>query len=290
MGREIGTGGHWRAGQLVFFEHYKNTENAIRAILPNAKVGTHFLWASSKHSYGPAFVKWCKQNNAHYDFVAVSYYPFYDQTKRVDMGYVYKVDFAPIKDIPGWNSEATLEIHEFALIKSMSSKGNRFRNAPAAHQESFTVMLAKMMYDKDIYNVFRWGSGANKAAEHAFLAMKGNTYFASSKRGTPKSSGNMVDAVFARDRSNKRYNIMAYNYNANTDSENSEPVRIVATIPAPPDTGIKYRDAIYQRNGLHWSAWKTSRTVAGKNAKESVVSFLANIPVFSFVKYEIIAE
>lgn len=290
IGREIGTSGHWHGGQLAFFEHYKNTENAIRAILPNAKVGTHFLWASSKNSFGPAFVKWCKQNNVHYDFVAISYYPFYNQIKRVDMDHVYKVDFAPIKDIPEWDSDATLEIHEFALIRSMSSKGNSFKRAPTAHQESFTVMLAKMMYDKDIYNVFRWGSGANKVAERAFLAMKGNTYYASSKRGTPKSSGNMVDAVFARDESNKQYNIMAYNYNADAGSQNSEPVRIVAAISVPPGTGIKYRDAVYQKNGLHWSAWKTGKTAAGKNSKESVVSFLTSIPVFSFVKYEIIAE
>lgn len=290
IGREIGTEGHWCAGRLAFFEHYKNTENAIRAVLPNAKVGTHFLWGSSKNPYGTDFVKWCKENKVHYDFIGVSYYPFYNKIKRVDMDHVYKVDFAPIKDIPEWNPAAILEIHEFALITSMNSKGNGFESAPAAHQESFTVMLAKMMYEKDMVDVFRWGSGEYKLAEQAFLAMKGNAYYASSKQGAPISSGNMVNAVFARDPSGKQYNVMVYNYNANADSKDSEPVRIVTTIPVPPDTEIKYRNAIYEKNSLNWSVWKTAKTSVGENAAGSVVSFLTHIPVFSFVKYEIAAE
>ena len=100
----------------------------------------------------------------------------------------------------------------------------------------------------------------------------------------------MVDAVFARDMSNSQYNIMAYNYNANASSKNSEEVSVVATIPAPPGTGIKYREAICQGNGLNWSDWKTGKTAASENIDESVVSFMINIPAFSFIKYEIIAE
>lgn len=290
VGREIGTPGHWRAGKLAFFKHYKNTVEAIHRVVPNATVGTHFLWSSSKHPYGVDFVKWCKENDVHYDFIGVSYYPFYNQIKRVDMDHVYKVDFAPIKDIPEWNSAATLEIHEFALIKSMSARGNSFKSAPKGHQESFTVMLAKMMYEHDMINIFRWGSGANMVAEKAFLAMKGNIYYASSRQGAPNSEGNMVDAVFARDESKKQYNIMAYNYNADPKSQNSESVRIVTSLPVPPGTEIRYRNAVNKYNSLDWSSWKTEKTKAGKNATESVASFLTDIPVFSFAKFEIIAE
>lgn len=290
IGREIGTPGHWRAGKLAFFEHYKNTANAIKAVLPKAKIGTHFLWCSSKHPYGPDFVKWCKQNNVHYDFIGVSYYPFYNKIERVDVDHVYNIDFAPIKDIAEWNSDATLELHEFALIKSMNARGNGFENAPKAHQESFTVMLAKMMYEHDMFDIYRWGSGINKIAEQTFLAMKGNLYYASSKHGTPNFEGNMIDAVFAQDPSTKQYNIMVYNYNAEPDSKNSETIRIAMTVPLTPDSKVKYRSATYNKNRLDWSAWKTYKTTAGKNASESVVSFLTDIPVFSFAKFEIIAE
>lgn len=287
IGREIGTGGHWRGSQLAFFEHYKNTEKSIRSVLPNAKVGTHFLWGSAKHSFGPDFVKWCKKNDVHYDFVGVSYYPFYDKMKRVDMDHVYQVDFAPIKDIPEWNSAAKLEIHEFSLITSMSSKGNSYKNASKAHQESFTVMLAKMMYENDLTHVFRWGTGENKSAEQAFLSMEGNIYYASSKMGAPTTQGNMVDAVFARDESTRQYNIMAYNYNADPDAKNNEPVKIVTTLPAPPGTEIKYRNATYEKGGLNWSDWETIRTKAVNDSKTSNLEFNVELAPFSFQKLEI---
>lgn len=286
IGREIGTGGHWRGSQLEFFEHYATTENAIRSVLPNAKVGTHFLWASSKHSFGPDFVKWCKLNNVRYDFMGVSYYPFYNQMKRVDMEHVYKVDFAPIKDIPEWNPSATLEIHEFSLITSMSAKGNSYENASKAHQESFAVMLAKMMYEHDMVNIFRWGTGKNKVAEQTFLTMKGNTYFASSQQGSPTASGNMVDAVFARDSSCQQYNIMVYNYNANPEAKTSEPVHIVTTLPLRPGTQVEYRIATYEQNDLNWSKWKTAGTKAVRKPEDSRLEFSVQLEPFSFKKIE----
>lgn len=155
IGREIGTKGHWRGTMIEFFEHYRNTERAIHAVLPEAKVGTHFLWASSENSFGPDFVRWCKRNRVRYDFIGVSYYPFYHRPDRIDLQRVYKTDFAPIKDIPEWNPAATLEIHEFALIERMSKAGNSYDSAPRDHQEAFTVMLAKMMYEHGMRDVFR---------------------------------------------------------------------------------------------------------------------------------------
>lgn len=286
IGREIGTAGHWRAGMEEFFEHYRNTADAIRSVLPNAKVGTHFLWASSSNSYGPEFVKWCRQNNVHYDFVGVSYYPLYNRINRVDIEHVYRVDFAPIKDIPEWNPDAALEIHEFALIKSMSKKGNSFENAPKAHQESFTVMLGKMMYDYNMHHVFRWGTGENKLAEQAFLAMKGNTYYTSSKEGESKA-GNMIDAVFARDEKNNQYNFMVYNYSADPDSKKSEPVKIAATLPTPPGTEIKYRNAVYSNGELDWSNWKTLRTQTVEGGDDSRLDIEITMSPFSFQKVEL---
>lgn len=77
---------------------------------------------------------------------------------------------------------------------------------------------------------------------------------------------------------------MVYNYNAIPDSKNSEPLEIVATIPLPSGSAIKYRSATYNENSLDWSEWKTKQTTAGKNSSESVASFLTKIPVFSFAK------
>ena len=172
----------------------------------------------------------------------------------------------------------------------MNASGNGFQNAPKAHQESFTVMLAKMMYDHDMVGVFRWGSGADRVAEQALLTMKGNIYYASSQKGTPNSPGNMINAIFARDESRKQYNVIAYNYNADPNSQDRECVWIVTTLPVPAGTEIRYRNAVYANNSLGWSAWGTETTAAGKDATESVASFEASVPAFSFVKYEIVAE
>ena len=288
IGREIGTRGHWKGSMLEFFDHYRNTVEAIHSVLPNARVGAHFLWASAKRSYGPDFVRWCKRNKVAYDFVGVSYYPFYDRVERVDLEQVYKADFAPIKDIPQWNPEATLEIHEFALIKSMSKEGNSYRNASRDHQESFTAMLAKMLYDHGIVDVFRWGSGADRLAEATFLAMEGNTYFTSSKRGNPAVPGNMIDAVFARDEAKGQFNIVAFNYNADTGSKVGESVKIVTTLPVPSGTSMKVRNADYKTNKLEWSDWETHDTTAGAEVGMSKLEMTIQLSPLSFQKIEIL--
>lgn len=287
IGREIGTKGHWRGSMAEFFEHYLNTERAIHAVLPNAKVGTHFLWASSKNSFGTDFVKWCERNKVRYDFVGVSYYPFYNKQNRVDFDHVYKVDFAPIKDIPEWNESATLEIHEFALITKMSAQGDSFDNAPNAHQESFTVLMAKMMYEHDMVDVYRWGDGANKLAEQCFLNMEKNRYYKSVKKGEATAAGNSVDAVFAHDEQRDQYNIMVANYNADPQSKKAESVRIKTTLPVSPGSAMRYRNATYQNGRLDWSDWKTANTTPQAGSTASGLDLRIDLSPFSFKKIEI---
>lgn len=289
IGREIGTKGHWRGSKLEFFAHYRNTERAIHSVLPDAKVGTHFLWASSKNSFGPDFVRWCKRNKVRYDFIGVSYYPFYHRKDRVDLNHVYKVDFAPIKDIPEWNESASLEIHEFALITKMGGRGNSFENAPRGHQEAFTVLLAKMMYDHDMVDVFRWGSGAGKLAEQSFLPMKENRYYRNSRAGNPATPGTMVDGVFSHDERRHQYNIMLANYHADPRTRKGESVRIRATLPVSPGSAISYRTAVCLDERLDWSDWMTVHTGAraGAGATSSDLELQVELSPFSFRKIEI---
>ncbi|MDF7823455.1 glycosyl hydrolase 53 family protein [Pontiellaceae bacterium B12227] len=288
IGREIGTAGHWRGSKIEFFEHYATTVNAIHSVLPEAKVGAHFLWASSNNSFGPDFVKWCKLKNIHYDFVGVSYYPFYNKIKRVDLELVYRADFAPIKDIPEWNPDAELEIHEFSLIKSMSKKGNSYENAPKAHVEAFTVMLGKMMYDHDMHHIFRWGTGHNKLAEQEFLSMQGDYYYAGSKEGEPLVDGNMIDGLFSWNTKQNQFNAMVYNYNADPSYTKDEPVGLSIILPFPPSTQIKYRTAVLDGEKLERSDWKMLRTKPVKDRDESRLELEMDLSSFSFQKVEIL--
>ena len=293
IGREIGTSGHWQASKESFFQHYENTVRAVRRVLPNAKVGSHFLWATSKHSWGPDFVAYCKERNVPYDFVGMSFYPFYNQLDRVDLDKVYEKDIAPIKDRPDWNPKAAFEIHEFALIISMGGKGSSYKSAPPEYQASFAVMLQEMMYEHGISTVFQWGTGPSKAATtEAFLPMKGDLFYSHAKHGKPLNKGNKVGAVFARNSEKNRYSLVASNYNADPTSLSAEALTFKITLPEPVGKNVTYRVGTYQKSGdrLAWTGWASETTTATGTGSQSELVLHANIPVFSILKFEIVAE
>ncbi|MHA7943613.1 alpha-1,4-L-rhamnosidase [Formosa sp. 3Alg 14/1] len=289
IGREIGTPSHWSGTKEAFFEFYKISSSAIREVLPTAKVGTHFLWGSSKNAWGTDFVKWSKANNVHYDFIGVSFYPFYNKPDRTLFKEVYAKDFAVIKDIPEWHKNAKLEMHEYALIKSLNKAGNAFENAPKAQQNSFIVGLMKMFYEHNMQNVFQWGQGTNfEAAQESLFSIQGQTYYTSTKNGKPLLETNDVDAIFIKDVYNNIYNIMAYNYNANPNATTDEHLNLKAKLDVPPGTKVKVRFALYnkEKDTMSWSEWIEEATQGNEKSK-SVISLNAELPVFSFLKYEV---
>ena len=291
VGREIGTPGHWRSGEKAFFDHYKNTEKAVREVLPEAKVGTHLLWASDPNSYGQNFIPWCKENGSRYDFMAISYYPKYRNKNRVDMEHVYSVDIAPLVELPEWNPDATFEIHEYALIKDMVN--HRAVRAPALHRNVFKLMMAKMIYEKNLGDVFVWADAPVYTETLRLLkGLEGHAYYKSTKRGHPQKTGNMIDAIFSKDEAKRLYTVSAYNYNADSEEDNEEPLRLAATLPVPVGTGIKYRVGKYTsyHMSVKWSSWKTGTTREIAGGKNSVATFSEKIPAFSFLKYEITTD
>ncbi|WP_044211362.1 alpha-1,4-L-rhamnosidase [Flammeovirga sp. OC4] len=288
IGREIGTEGHWKGTKEQFFDFYKVSIQAIHEVLPEAKVGTHFLWASSKKSWAIDFVKWSHTNGVYYDFLGVSYYPFYNRTKRTNFEEVYLNDFGAIKDIPEWNSKAVFEIHEFALIKTMNAKGNGYEKAEPKYQNSFLIGMMKMFYEHDMKNLFQWGKGNQyQPANQEILKLKGNTYYSNTKSGKPQYSKSYVDAIFLKEKSKNRYSIMAYNYSSNPTSNNSESVIYNSILNVPSGTKVQYRSAIYSEstNDMQWSDWRRTTTV-GNDVDQSVVVLKGELPTFSFMKYE----
>lgn len=292
IGREIGTKGHWTGTKEQFFEFYKKSVVAIHEVLPEAKVGSHFLWESSKKAWGVDFVKWCKTNSVHYDVIGASYYPFYNRAGRTNFTEVYLKDFAPIKDIPDWNNNATFEIHEFALIKSMNKKGNGYESAEAKYQNTFLVGLIKMCLENNIKNLFQWGKGSRyMPAITELLKLKNNMYYKSSKNGPQQSTENYVDAIFTQDTSNGMYKVIAYNYSAKPTSSVAEKVKLSATIDVPPDTPIKYRVAVYSSDNapMQWSTWQYAAT-EGSGTNISTITFEKHLAPFSFLTYEFLTS
>ena len=131
VGSEIDTRPqHWSGTRQQFFDHYKNTVEAVHKVLPTAKVGAHFREASfssqyvdytgnKENSYAVPFVQWAKHNNVHYDFIAVSFYPHITKSHELDLAHVYRHDIAPIQKHPDFHPNASVEIHEFMFISKM---------------------------------------------------------------------------------------------------------------------------------------------------------------------------
>ncbi|MGB3151625.1 MAG: Ig-like domain-containing protein [Maribacter sp.] len=288
IGREMGTQGHWTGTQELFFDFYHRSYLAIQSVLPDALIGTHFLWETSNHPWGSDFVRWAKENNVPYDFVGVSYYPPYDRARRTNFKEVYTKDFGPIKDIPEWNPDAKLQIHEFALTSTFG--GNTYTEAPREYQNSFLMGMMKMFYENDMDNLNLWGSGAQYfPATQTLLDIEGQSYHNSSKAGSHNSEDNYVDAIFTSDKSNNEYNIIAYSYNANPSSNISENLNFNATIGVPSGTEYRYRLAIYDKENeiFPWSDWTNAATTNGNSNNKSLISLNAILPVFSFLRYEI---
>jgi len=207
------------------------------------------------------------------------------------MDYVYKVDIAPLIELPEWNKDATFEIHEYALIEAMVN--HTAIRAPVLHRNVFPLMLAKMIFEKNLGDVFVWSDAPVYTETIALLkGMEGHKYYRSMKQGQPQEAGNMIDAIFSRAEAENLYEITVYNYNANSEASFDEPLELKATLQVTAETEIKYRVGKYTKNDTNviWSSWKTGKTNRTADQKNSVVTFKDEIPAFSYLKYEIISE
>lgn len=294
IGREIGTSGHWTGTQFQFFQFYRASVEAVKSVLPNAKVGSHFLWGTADNFWAVDFLGFCSRNNVPYDFVGLSYYPFYNRADRTNFDLVYRDDFRVVTSNRNWNSDAKLEIHEFALIKSLSNGGASFDSAPAQHQNSFIVGMMKMFYQNGMNNLTLWGNGEQYGPAFTELrSMVGNRFYRNAKSGTQRFSGNFVNGLFSRNESDNSYDIMTYNYSAdvtrNNGSGTAENIRVRATINSSPGTRYRWRTVSYNRdnNTVSTSAFQEGTTTGTAGSNTSRIDFPnRNLNCYSWTKYE----
>ncbi|MBU2883535.1 hypothetical protein KO525_10030 [Psychrosphaera sp. B3R10] len=271
VGSEIDTRPqHWSATREEFFAHYQNTVKAVHAVLPNAKIGTHFREASFKgryvdytgnkeDSYARHFVSWAKAHDVHYDFIAISYYPHITKPHEMDMEYVYQHDIAPITTHPDWNEKANFEIHEFKFIIKMKRGG--FESVQTSHSASFFAMFAKMMLTHNIRDVYQWGNatGGHYAPEAltqlALYSMLGNQIFDNQVSDIRPSNddSNIIDGIFTKSTKGQDYDVLIYNFNRKDFTyRQPENVDVRLKINTPSKASFKYRiGSIDQSNIAH---------------------------------------
>ncbi len=294
IGREIGTSGHWTGTQFQFFEFYRLSVEAVRSVIPNAKIGSHFLWGTSNNFWAVDFLGYCSRNNVPYDFVAVSYYPFYNRANRTNFDLVYRDDFRVITTNRNWNRNAKLEVHEFALIKSLSNGGASFDEAPAQHQNSFLVGMMKMFYQNGMNNLTLWGNGEQYGPAFTELrSMVGNRFYRNAKSGDQRFDGNFVNGLFSRNERDNSYDIMAYNYSADVNRNQrqgtAEDIVVRATISSPPGTRYRWRVVTYNpsNNTVRRSGFQEATTTGRAGSNSSLVQFPSrSLDGYSWFKYE----
>lgn len=260
VGSEIDTRPqHWSATRQEFFDHYLNTVNAVKSVLPNAIVGTHFREASHKSNYvdytgnkedayAPHFVSWAKQNNVPYDFLAISYYPHITHAHEMDMNTVYKQQIAPILDHPDYNQDASFEIHEYKFIVKMKRAG--FVSVATSHNSAFFAMLSKMLLEKGIQEVFQWGNfhrgtlSPEALTQLALHDMVGNALYSNEVLGSPQVTGNHIDGIFTQRPDNTGIDAIAFNFNhTNMRYQQPEEIALSMRVAQPAGSAFKYRVA-----------------------------------------------
>ena len=292
IGREIGTFGHWTGTSNEFFEFYSVSVEAIRSVIPRARVGSHFLWQSSNNPWAVDFVRFCQRENVPYNFVGLSYYPIWNQANRTNFDNVYNIDFNPITSDPAWNGNADLQIHEFALTTSFTETGF---NSPAENRlNSFFVGLTRMAWVNDINEIFLWDTGSQYS--HAFDELRGlvgNRLYSNARSGSAPNN-TFVNGTFTQDESNGRYQVIAYNYTSNqtVNSGRGNPVRVNvrATVNAPAGSTFRWRTRTFiPRSGNNPSRVEQSRFTNGTttgNGRNSLISLTTRVNGFSWTLYE----
>ena len=238
---------HWAGSKLDFFNHYRNTANAVLSVLPDAKLAAHFLGAGGNGRYGAEFVRWCHANNVKYDFIGVSIYPFYTNSNHVDLDRMYQNDFLPFVNQPEWNPNARLEIPEYSLFTEKDDDGFNM-GVGTSHNPAFVTMLAKTVYEHSIGQIHSWGDKTKDPVFVALGTMVGMDRFTGQKTGAAATANNRIDGIFAADATRTAIDAMIYSYNANPAYVADETVSLSFTIPQPAGTRYEYRISTYDRD------------------------------------------
>lgn len=264
VGSEIDTRPqHWAATREEFFEHYRNTVEAVKSVLPDAKVGAHFREAShqsryvdytgnKENAYAPYFVSWAKQNNVPYDFLAISYYPHITHKHEMDMEHVYAEQFEPILGHADFNANASFEIHEYKFIVKMKRGG--FVSVATSHNTAFFAMLSKLMLERGIKKVFQWGNQRDGSyspeamTQLALHGMLGNSVFKNATSNVRTEQGNRVDGIFSQRLKGEGIDVLTFNFNnENISYLEPEPLKLAMKVDKPAGTKFQYRVAQIDR-------------------------------------------
>ncbi|MGY6647992.1 GH39 family glycosyl hydrolase [Wenyingzhuangia sp. IMCC45574] len=269
VGSEIETPDHWFGTKQDFIEHFVNTVNAIRAVLPDAKIGLHtrapdFLYKKGTvlnykgepyASFADGLIRYCYDNNIRYDFWGVSDYVILKNAGLRNMRTKYDKLFGALVNHPKWNKSATVDIMEYATITMMHPLGNAYITAETTHTEIIELSFSNIFYknkEQGFGFIYRWGNRKRSIDSPGITtlnSMNKKVLYTTDIAGKPKTRNNCLDAFFAKDEKKSAYDVLVYNYNSKSLAYvEKEPVEIVLTTELPVKTKIYYRSIAYNKS------------------------------------------
>lgn len=270
VGSEIETPDHWYGTKQDFIEHFENTERAVRAVLPNAVIGLHtrapdFLYKNGTvlnykgepfASFAKDLIEYCADNNVRYDFWGVSDYVVLGSGTLRNMSIKYDHLFADLVNHPKWNANAIIDLMEYATVTTMNgADGKGFINAETTHAEIVELYFSNIYYknkDKGLDLVYRWGNKTGTVDPPGIKVlntMNGKDHYTTTISGTPQSSTNDIDAIFAKKENAAEYDVLLYNYNnSSLTYRDNENVNISFTTELAEGTTLYYRNMAYSKD------------------------------------------
>ena len=269
VGSEIETPEHWKGTEQDFIEHFTNTVDAVRSILPDAKIGIHtrktdFLYKNGTvlnykgeiiQSFADGLIEHCHDNNVRYDFWGVSDYVIITRDEDIDMAGKYDRLFASLVDHPKWNPDATLDIMEYKTITAMNSAdGGGTVACLSSHREIVELGFVQLFYqhaDQGLEKIFRWGNrpdSSDPIGISMLNTMNGQARYETQVTGTSAHADNQLDAFFGKHPEGDAFDVLVYNYNGESfDYLPEEGVKLRFTLAQPVGTELEYRCLSYAK-------------------------------------------
>ncbi|MGB5419388.1 InlB B-repeat-containing protein [Algibacter sp.] len=267
VGSEIETPDHWFGTKQDFIEHFANTESAVRSILPDAKVGLHtrnpgFLYRSGTElnykgepfaSFIEGLIDYNFDNNIKCDFWGLSDYIVMGSTSLRDMNGKYDKNFAPLINNPKWNPETSIDIMEYKTVTTMNgADGKGTIGCETSHRDIVELIFSNTYYknkDKGLEFIYRWGNRTDSEDPSGIKElnmMLDLVRYETSITGSPNTSTNELDAIFAKNDSEDEYDVLIYNYNSsNLSYRDNESVDVSFTTNLPAGSSLYYRSKSY---------------------------------------------
>ncbi|MGJ8691799.1 MAG: GH39 family glycosyl hydrolase [Thalassotalea sp.] len=253
IGSEIETPDHWYGSEQDFIEHFANSVNAIRAVLPNAKIGLHtrspnFLYRNGTvtnykgekiASFASALIEYCADNNIKYDFWGLSDYPFITDANTRDPKTKYEHLFKALVDHPKWQQGTVIDVEEYSVITKMGGIPNAaYVTTESPQGDTFNVALTDEFYQNNVDQIFQWGqrSGDRAWSAEVFTTMVGKP------RISTEINADTVGSVVVSDLNDDSIQAVTYHYDPqDLEVIKDRNVKLAFNIDKPEGTTFYYR-------------------------------------------------